>query len=262
MSDLGKVFIKGRADWTQLPSEVDFDPVRGLVMTQKFVGGGLRSLEGLFQGFYTAGIACRWKPGVKSELSAHLSGGQGSVPDDLQTNWQLMGNEIQKSIFFSPMAIEVEVEFPGTLDKVRRDFDRLSQGQKAGTPAPAAGAMDTYNELLGLLRLGQSTFATAQYVLRRTVTVSKTFRNGASQLLPLEGEVGNVIPHVTILTDFGLPYALAQLAAGIPIAGAHAGFNVGWRQLPSTATTGAQNRVEVSTEWWLDEWRATLYPAA
>jgi hypothetical protein len=36
----------------------------------------------------------------------------------------------------------------------------------------------------------------------------------------------------------------------------------GWRKLPSTETTAANNRVDISTEYWLAAWSKLLYAAA
>lgn len=254
---MGKPIINGTLSPIRQPYEIDFDPVRGLVVNESFEGAG-DGLGGLANTYLNRNVAFRWKRGAtRSSIVATYSGGQNGLPDNSQANWQLLANEIQKSIYEHPIALAVEDAFPGTLDIVRRDFDLLSQGEPVGSPAPNAGAVDNYNTLISLLRRGTTHFALGQYVLKRTYSVSNYYVGD----LPGEGYVECLITTAELLSGLPIPPVISRSISSIPTPYSHAGYLWSWRQLPTTIVTNAQNRADVSTEWWFEEWSTDLYLA-
>jgi hypothetical protein len=61
------------------------------------------------------------------------------------------------------------------------------------------------------------------------------------------------------ILGFDTPAPIHTKLASIPIPAAHEGYEWSWRQLPSQMITTAHNRVEVSTEWWWEQWSTDLY---
>lgn len=237
------------------PYEIDFDPVRGLTVNEEYWSAG-DNLGGVANTYISKNVAFRWsRSKTRSSIVGTYSGGQNGLPDNSQASWQLLANEIQKSLYEHPMALAVEQAFPGTLDKVRRDFDLLSQGEAVGSPAPDPGAVATYNTLIALLRRGTTHFALGQYVLRRTLSVSN-FYTGT---VPGEDLVETILSPATVLALDGLSPVISAKIASIPVPAAHTGYAWGWRQLPSTIINTANNRSDVNTEWWFEEWSTDVY---
>lgn len=256
-----KVIINGTLSPVSKPTEVDFDPTRGLIMHVAYESAGA-NLGGLANTFLNHGIAFRWvNSGVKSTLDATVSGGTAGFPDIPQTSWQLLANEGQFSVLEGQYALQQETKFPGIANDIKAGAAALDSGDKVtylsilqDLPEDQQSA---YTTLVSLLSRGTTHFARGQYALKRSVSVSNFYTGGVAtesqaELILGFGEVFN----------FGLPGAIESMIASINQPNAQEDHVYGWRQLPSTAVTGAQNRVEISTEWWLDLWSTVLYGLA
>lgn len=260
-----KVRINGTLAPVSKPNEVDFDPVRGLIVHSPYESAG-RGLGGLANTFLNAGIAFRWVDSpVKSTLDATYSGGSGGLPDNPQQSWQLLANEGQLDILEGSLALSVEASFPGTIQAIKAAASALESGDldtvNSITGTVNAGALNTFGTLLGLIARGTTHFAKGQYALKRTVSISYFFVGNVS--FPFLNEVFSetLIPPVAMF-NLGIPSQLSTIIAGIPAPAFQSGYFWSWRQLPSCAVIGAYNRTEVSTEWWLDNWSTSLYGIA
>ena len=96
-------------------------------------------------------------------------------------------------------------------------------------------------------------FALGQYVLRRTISMPNdsnfNFSDaGANQIFSTASILGLVMPPV-IESVIGIISAPAF----------RADYFWGWLRKPSNYTTSGNNRVDVSTEWWLEQWSTILY---
>lgn len=256
-----RVIINGSLAPVNKPTEVDFDPNRGLVMHLAYESAGA-NLGGLANTFINSGVAFRWvNSGVKSRLDATVSGGTSGLPDLAQVNWQLLANEAQVSIFESGVALFTEAAFPGTISAIRSSFQAMQSGDPDGADAIRdtvdAGALGDYDALLGLLLRGTTHYASGQYALKRSYTVSN-FYSGA---VPGQGLDEFILSTAEILS-LGPPSTIGGIIASISAPASPDNYLWGWRQLPSTAVTTAQNRVEISTEWWADRWSTLLYGIA
>lgn len=178
------------------------------------------------------------------------------MSDLAQPHWEILGNEIQKSIFESGIALSAEASFPGLLQDVREGWAGIQSGD--GDDDIIAGLsgdeLTYYNTLIGFLKRGQTHFAAGQYVAKLTTSISNFF-NGDVFL----GSAENIWSTESLLS-IGQPSVISQVISSVgngPTA--HAGYAWGWRQLPPRVATGAQNRYEVSVEWWFEEWSTDLY---
>ena len=242
------------------PGQVDFDPVRGTTVTEEWHSAG-DNLAGIARQYIKDKVAFTWKRSpIKSTIKATYSGGTNGLPDAPQENWQLLANEIQKSIFESPLALDGEIAFPGVLRLVKQAFQLLENGDlEAETDLEADlpdAEYDTYfNPLLTLMLRGSTHFAVGQPVLRHTFSVSNSYDGflpdiGVSEVIMNLGQIGVGNELINNLAG--------QIAPGTT----HTGYAWGWRRLPSNAVTAANNRVEISREWWWGEWSTNLYPLA
>ena len=59
-----------------------------------------------------------------------------------------------------------------------------------------------------------------------------------------------------------MPARLVYKIQNLPSPVTVSGYLWGWRKLPSTETSAAGNRVEITTEYILDQWSTVLYQAA
>jgi hypothetical protein len=180
------------------------------------------------------------------------------LPNAAQPNWQLLGNEVQKSIFESGICLAGLAAFPSLIADINKGFGLVQSGDSAGETTFRntlnSSEQPYYDALVGFLKRGQTHFAQGQYVLKRSLTISNFF-NGT---LPGDGNVEALLGMGTVL-NLGMPQVIATKLNSIPIPAAHSGYAWSWRQLPSQMVTTAQNRVEVSTEWWFEEWSTLLY---
>ncbi len=240
-------------------TEIDFDPVRGMVVTEHFEGSG-DNLTALNQYCVRNRIAFRHSyNSVKSSLVRTFSGAQAGFYDAPQINWELVGNEIQKSIFEHPVTLNALVTYPNLVKHVRTGYAMLEQGDfdfefDFRAEQLDVGEEETYQTLIDLMQRGQTHYSTGQYVLRRSYTVSN-FYNGE---IPSGGYQG-VVDTGSIINST-MPPVMVTMLQSIPVPANHDHYRWGWRALPSRMVTTAQNRVEISTEWWFEEWSNILYP--
>ncbi len=248
---------------------VHFDPTRGTTVEQDFVCAG-DNLAGWATLLFRENVAFDWvRSPVKSTMRITYSGGVNGIADTAQTNWQVLGNEIQYSVLESSMAKSLQdiappvhtdgEKFVGAIQALRTAADAIRQNDQSTADdlrdfIPDAG-LELWDELLDLLTCGQTNFARGQYVLKRTYSISNFYTG----LLPGEDLCESIILTSAILL-LGMPPVVAAKINSIPVGLTDDSYLWGWRQLPSTMTTTANNRVEVSTEWWLASWRRSLYP--
>ena len=98
---------------------------------------------------------------------------------------------------------------------------------------PAAVPMNAVAAAIGYTNLGRIRGAVAHTLIAETT-------NAGSWVFPLPGRMA---------------YKISNLAAPIVISG----YLWGWRKLPSTETTAAGNRIDITTEYWLEQWSTFIY---
>lgn len=246
------------------PLEVTYDPARGQVVTQKWESAG-RGLGGIADLYRAARIAYRFQlSDAVSSLVAEASGSQLGVADAACDNWQILCNEIQKDIKELPALAAKQASYPDSFRIVLRDVNNFLDGQpQVTTPTVNPGSLPETAFLLDMLCKGQTHFALSQYVLRHTTTVSNAY--GANVA---DRNVGRVYTTEQLLTEvcdtslwvYPLPGRLVYKLQNIPAPLPQANYLWGWRKLGSTETTSASNRVEISTEYWLEQWHILPYP--
>ena len=117
--------------------------------------------------------------------------------------------------------------------------------------------------LAELLLAGTTHYAFGQWVLRHTTNVSNAFAANIADLnvercyttFQLLTEVQN-----PSLWTFPMPARMAYKLNAIAAPASQADYQWGWRKLASPETTSANNRLEITTEYWLAQWHMFLYP--
>jgi len=265
-----KVRATGTLGLIAQPTEFDFDPVRGVVMHYRYKAVGIDNTAAWLGFLMNERLACRARlGGAVSELEITYSGGRNGFNDVGQTNWEVLGNEIQKSISESGIALSGEAAFPGTLVLLRGIVSSIDSGElDFSSAADIRGAAEdqlgisipdgqwTYlGTLIGFILRGQTHFAQGQYVAKLTTSVSNFF-NGSSFI----GTSEALWSTGALLGIGGMPNAISAIINNVTPGTSHTGYTWSWRQLPPRAVTGAYNRVEISVEWWFEEWSTDLYP--
>lgn len=258
--------INGTLQPTRQPAKVDYDPERGLHILIPWESAG-NNLGALALAYQQQRVAYEWEgTNRKSTLLASASGGQLGIPDVTTDTWQILGNEIQKNLLEHPDVQNMEVNYPGTIGYIKRDLDLIDQGLPPGDPAPDPATMPLAGQLYYTLKTGATHYALGQYVLRHTTNVSNQYNTNVSDFnieriyttAQLIAEVGNGNSWT-----FPLPGRMVNKIQNLAAPTAVTGYLWGWRKLPSTETTTAGNRVEITTEYWLEQWNiAFVYKLA
>lgn len=257
--------VNGTLQPVEQPREILWDPRSGSQLVRTFECADPNGLYGIAAGFAGSLWGYRHSTGgPKSVLVASASGADAGQPEVTTDTWQILANEIQKDVKEHPTFLAMEESFPGTIGYVVDDVDRYNQRQPAGTPAPAAGAAATAALLFNLLVRGTTHYALSQYVLRHTTNVSNRYAANVA-----DTNIERVYTTDQLLTEaqsanfwsFPLPGRMGYKISNIGAPTARTGYLWGWRKLASTETTSANNRVEITTEYWLEQWPLVLYPA-
>lgn len=245
--------------------EVRYDPTRGIWYRLAWESAG-DNLESIALQCQAARVGYEHtKSGHKSRLIAEAGGSQLGYQDVLADNWQILANEIQKDVREHPFALAMEESAAGMIGKVENDVTLYNQGKGSGDPdwidiSGNASAVLLFNMLVR----GTTHYALGQYVLRHTTSVSQGYAANISDLnVEKTYTTTQLLAEVTngALWIYPLPPRLVYKLQNIAAPAARTNYLWGWRKLPSTEVTAAGNRIEISTEYWLEQWHTTLYPA-
>src|SRR5258708_899804 len=119
-----KVRAVGWSGLIAQPREIDFDPVRGEVVRDHFEAiASSRAVDGMANTCRFLGRAFRTRGGARQSIEVVTSG--NPISDNSQSNWQLLGNVGQRSIFKSALGITAEAEAQGSLLWVKAQFEQL-----------------------------------------------------------------------------------------------------------------------------------------
>ena len=255
--------INGTMNAVPQAPEVSFDPQRGQIISQKWQSAG-DGLAAVASAYANARIQYQWtKSQHKSVLVASASSSQVGFPEVICDTWQILANEIQKDLKEFPGFQAMEASYPGTIGYVVRDAQLYLNGESVGFPAPAVGAMPYSGYLFDLLIRGTSHYALGQYVLRHTTNVGNLYSaNIADSNIERCYTTAQLLAEVQspTLWTYPLPGRLVYKLQNIPTPVPQSHYQWGWRKLPSPETTSATNRIEITTEYWLEQWHVFLYP--
>ena len=245
MADNGPQFTgvgKGYRSTVRTKVTVRGGLTRGGTITQEFESAG-NNLGGVLNDAKKIGADYELTPSnARSRLIMTSTGDVDGYGDQTTTIWQIYTNEIQKDIRLCPRAHALGV---ANLSRVGADFRRI---QKGGPGVYAKTVADTFyigtpdaRLLLDLMVQGVTSFYENNYVARRTVNIPYLF-SGSIQA--------------------GFPdSAISNFIDSIPITGPNDGTNFlwGWRQMGASRTFAANNRTEITGEWWLGSYSLLLY---
>lgn len=209
-----------------------------------------------------------------------LTGGSSSGGSDGPVdNWQLLGNELQKSWAEHPNSLALEVKKIGTLGVLSQDAQIFKDGKgligvisngNVAYPAASSGTgylpfnfdSATYNQAMQLFKLlisNSDHYSKGQPVLRHTQTVGDSYLGD----LPQANEE-KIYTTQQLLDECAgyprkLPLRLVNRIKNFPAPDDVTGYRWGWRKLPINEITVGNFKIEITTEWYLDLWSTFYY---
>jgi len=260
----------------------DFDPSRGFTVRKNFRGASQAWMANLLQECVNAGVAARltFHQGDTATLESEDSTEQYTLD-----TWQLLGNAVQFELFYHPEFTATVEKYFGTnvdaaaqaIGKLREQIQKLEEGQ--GTIAElwsapiftSAGVSSEDKQFIARLILlylrGTESFDNdaygGGYVLRHTTNAPNRWAANVADL-----NVGKIYTTAQLLSEvqnssdwvFPMPGRLAYKLANIPAPTAHNNHLWGWKKSRSTECNAANNRIDISTEYTLEQWSTDLYP--
>lgn len=242
----------------------DFDPARGYAHRLDYKGASQAQMLALQQDYVRAGIACRlaYHQGDTSSLSVEDSTQQFTLD-----SWQMMANEESRDGLGHPSltsalangGYDVEV----ILQKTR---EHLANNESPQTLFAAGGdffgAPAILQRFYRLQFRGATEYRRVQYVLRHTTNAPNRWSRNISDIgkdcIYTEAQLLTEVQSAS-LWIYPLPYRLAYKIAAIPAPTAQANYLWGWLKDGSTETTAANNRIEITTEYVLEQWSTDYY---
>jgi hypothetical protein len=265
-----KPIINGTLLPIKQPSEYNYDSKSGLSRVDRWESAGEPGLYGLATQLSALRISYNFVPSVgKSVLVATATGPDNGQPEVTTDTWQIVANEIQKSLFEHPKSMAIEAAASGSLGRIRKNLERYNNEEElVALSGPAIAAGGTI--LFDLLKLGTTHYPIGQYVIRHTTNVSDSYAvnvadTNVGKIYTTAQLVGSPTAELTNPNNwvFPIPPRLVYKLQNIPAPAAATGFTWGWRKLPSTEGTAANGRIDINTEYWLEQWSTNyIYTSA
>lgn len=190
------------------------------------------------------------------------------VPID---SWDMPGQEIDMDIFEHEDVLAMDQAMPNAIGRIRFEIKRYNEWDEAKEEKPYSFPSSDFGsyanlatEIFRLAIKGTTHYRKPLHVLRHRQTVSDTYSRDIPNDVTGTERIYTTQQLLSECANF--PYPLpARMRRKIqeidnlrpnPIP---AGYAWGWRKLPSSETTIAGGRIEVTTEYILELWSTTLY---
>lgn len=254
--------VNGTLSPIRQPDSYSFDPTRGLTRTIGYECADPNGLFPIAAGFQALRYSFTHTPGgEKSKIIATASGPDSGQPEVTTDTWQLVGNEIQKDAKEHPTIIALELAHPGAIGYITRFVDLYFQNKTPTETFPGGTAPDSAIALAQLLIRGTTHYCLSQYVLKHTTNVSNTYAQNVADF-----NIDKVYTTEQLLSEtqngaswiYPLPARLAYKIDNLVANPTLTGYTWGWMKKASTETTSAGNRIEINTEYWLEQWNTSL----
>lgn len=198
--------------------------------------------------------------------------------------WQIMANETSKSRWDAPAMLRIlkygnGTDFYSDIIRFLKDSidNKSSWPQIVSSPFNQAGStiVTTFlgfdlaylSNVYNLILSGSDVYPFSQYVLRHTTNVGNGYASNiadvnvdcvytVSQLLSETQNYSRETQNYS-LWIFPLPGELQYFIQHINAPSFQSGYLWGWLKRSATRTTAAHNRVDLTTEYWLEQWEQT-----
>jgi len=261
---MGTPAIKGTLAAIRQPDRVTFDPQKGITRYAVFESASETNIDLLAEAYLILRLPYTiTSTGTKIRLEVAFIGGDSLNPTPIDT-WQILGNEIQKSQWEHNALLGFDPDFIAlaqtSIDKGKTSSDFQSQLEEDSDLSP--GDIDTLMGFYNLVRRGSTHFALGQYVLKHSTNVGQGYSSNVSDSgVERLYTTAQLIAETTDpgLWTYPLPGRLRAKIESIVAPPDRPGYLWSWRKLPSTEATAAGGRVEISSEYWLEQWSMLDY---
>lgn len=246
-----------------------YDPTRGPTYSEEWEGIGESSLDGLANVFIQNRVQFDHTISpIRSRIVATATNDAGGFTGQSVDTWQLVANEIQQPIATHP-AVQAMVGLDSaSLSDLLTAVNAYKEGE-GGDFAEWFGGTSNYEgrttkqNLFRLMIHDDVAFYTTQYVLRHTTNVGNDTQGNVSDANVLSNySASQLIAEAqdSGLWTFPMPTRLRSKINAIPTPAVNDDYKWGWLKKASTETTAANNRIDISTEYWFAAWSRLLYP--
>lgn len=246
-------------DHTQV---IESSPTSGYTVIREFAGTDSNAMLGLMYDYVRAGVATRFTfSGGVSRLE--INDATQNVVLDV---WQVLANEVSKDIFEHP---NVSLLPQPLLALIRVYLDEhTSTSSDAIGNSPDYGSLssdqkDTVENFLSLYLRGTTNYRVQQYVLRHTTNAPANWGgpNVADVGIDQIYQMGDLLKEITSASLWvnPAPARIVTKLKALTQPDDRDGYQWGWLKSASTETTAANNRVEIQTEYCLEQWSVDLY---
>jgi hypothetical protein len=179
----------------------------------------------------------------------------------IAVQYELLGNNQQFDLRLHPKAIALGTP---TIKKINNVLNNAKDdnGRAINTEAEittiGGDALQLYNLLLQ--ENGNRAFQKSQYVFRVTQIASNRATINVAY-----SDVEKIYTTAQMLAETGPPSGILTAIADAVTGsnpGAHAGYQYGWLKQTPTVTTAANNKIQISVEFWLELWSTWIYDSA
>lgn len=197
-----------------------------------------------------------------------LEAGNQVVEQPVDT-WELVGNSQARDIYEHPNSLSLGAKM---LSAIKASVQKVQGGNSisesnasyetainTSTGLPwLAGVLGVSSvktlELFDLILKGTTSYQISQFVLRYTRVVGST-----SAVTVACAYTEYVYQIANINNEAPIPLGLSVAIGQIPAIPARTNYTAGWLKQAPTSRALANGKVEITTEWWLENWSNYIY---
>jgi hypothetical protein len=238
---------------------ITYDPKNGIerqIVWQCPDPNGLYSIAASFE---KLGYKYTFEPGLNGTIVASAPSADDGQDETVTDTWEITANELQKDI-------REHWKFRQLSDSVQSSINaNIKESAELSTISPplTGNAVSFYK----LMKSGTTHYAVSQFVLKHTTNVSDRYQTNVSDknveklytFDQLIAEASDASLWVNPIPGRLKAKLLSIKANYTPTA--VDGYSWGWRKLASTERSNAKGRIDIQTEYWLEQWSSTLYEA-
>lgn len=176
--------------------------------------------------------------------------------------WELLGNDVQKDLYEHPTTLALGINTISAVKVAVQSVSSSSPGQEqaakttavANLRAVAGPNADVAEELFNLIIKGTTHFYVSEFVLRHTQTVSNTYQTQFAL-----NDIEYIYTTDQLQLEAAIPTNIVFDIASIAEPAAKDGYLWGWLKRSPQISIVAGAKVQVTQEYWLDQWSTYAY---
>lgn len=176
--------------------------------------------------------------------------------------WELLGNDVQKSIYEHPTTLALGIDTITAVKVAIQSVSAASPGEEQAAKAAAianirkvAGANgDVAEELFTLIYKETTHFSVSEFVLRHTQTVSNSYLSQFSL-----DSIEYLYTTEQLIAESSIPSSVVFDLSSIAEPAEKPGYLWTWLKRSPQIQFVAGAKIQVTQEYWLDQWSTYLY---